>query len=477
MATIERSRVRVVLAVLLVAATVYAFTQTLVGPALPALAESLDVSVDTVSWLFTSFLLSACVATPLIGRLGDTHDRGKVLCGVLLLFALGGVISTLTTLFPVVLAGRLVQGVAGGVLPLAYGVVKDMFPEDRVAPSIGLMGTTFGVGGGLGLPLSGILVDAGLVRWLFLSSLLAVPPAIAAYIVVPRSEEPQVRRRMDLPGTILLSVGLVMLLLGLNRSVGWGVWSDRVLALVLGSFVLFALLAWVELRHPDPLVNVRVLRTRPMVATNAVTLLTGGAAFANFLLTSQFAQAEGDYGFGYSATAAGMLMLSSSVTTFFAGPLVNRVGPVLGMRNVLAGGALCAGVGTAFPALAYTQPWHFVLSGALMGLGAGLVLAASANLVVHLVSEEEVGVATGLNTVFRTIGAALASVVLASVLAASVGPEGGQPTVDGFRAAYLVGGCAGALGCLIAFAVPSRRSRIGTSPVVRRPVEATSPVA
>jgi MFS family permease len=194
------------------------------------------------------------------------------------------------------------------------------------------------------------------------------------------------------------------------------------------------------------------------VATNAVTLLIGATTFANFLLTSQFAQVDGAFGFGYSATAAGLLMLPSSVTTFLAGPLVNRIGRLIGMRNVLVLGALGAGFGTAIPAVLDDRPWHFVLSGALLGLGAGLVLAASANLVVDLVPEDEVGVATGLNTVFRTVGAAVGSVVLASVLQASIPAVGGDPTEGGYQAAYLVAGCSGLLAGLLALGVPRGRA-------------------
>jgi MFS family permease len=449
-----------VLAALLVAATTYAFTQTLVGPALPALAESLDVSLQASAWLMTAFLLSASVATPVVGKLGDIHDRRTVLLVVLGVFMSACVLCSVTTSYPVVLTGRIIQGVAAGLFPLAYGLVRDVFPPGRVGPSIALLGTTFGVGSGLGLPISGLLVDSTDVRYIFLSGLLALPAAVAVWFLVPPRQPAGPQRSLDLPGCALMATGLALVLLGISRAGALGVTAPMVLLLVAGGLVVLALFVPYELRQREPLLDMRVLRSRPMLATNAATLAIGVSLFTNFLLTPQYAQAPEStgYGFGYTALTAGSLMLPASLVMLVSGPMSGRFAARFGARVVLMTGGLVSAVALGLLALRHDTPLDYVVAGSVMGIGSGFVMAAGAMLVVELSDPRDVGVATGVNSVARTAGAALGSVVLASVVAASV-PEGARfPTEGGYAAAYWVGCGAAVLSAVMAFLVPRRPS-------------------
>src|SRR5215213_7895336 len=139
-----------VLAVLVLAAISFALAQTLVVPALPALAESMHASASAASWVLTGFLLSASVATPIVGKLGDLFGKGRALTCVMVGFALGSIVCALATSIGVVIAGRVLQGVAGGVFPLSFGIIRDTFPPNRVASGIGLLSASFGIGGGIG---------------------------------------------------------------------------------------------------------------------------------------------------------------------------------------------------------------------------------------------------------------------------------------------------------------------------------------
>src|ERR1700755_3437506 len=121
-----------VLLVLLLAGVSFALSQTLVIPALPEIGEHLGASATATSWLLTAFLLSASVATPIVGKLGDIHGKGRVLTAVLLVFAVGAVVCAVGRTIEVVIAGRVLQGVAGGVFPLAFGIVRDTFPRERI---------------------------------------------------------------------------------------------------------------------------------------------------------------------------------------------------------------------------------------------------------------------------------------------------------------------------------------------------------
>jgi Major Facilitator Superfamily len=119
------------------AAISYALLQSLVAPALPDIQHALHTSVNSVSWVLTAYLLSASIATPLIGRLGDMYGKERLLVGVLIVLCVATTVSALATSLAVMLVGRVVQGAAGGVFPLAFGIIRDEFPRERVAGAIG----------------------------------------------------------------------------------------------------------------------------------------------------------------------------------------------------------------------------------------------------------------------------------------------------------------------------------------------------
>lgn len=210
-----------VLAVLLLACVSFALAQTLVIPALPAIAADLDASTTATSWILTGFLLSASVATPIVGKLGDLYGRGRVLTIVLVIFAIGGAVNALAPTIEVLVAGRVLQGVAGGVFPLAFGIVRDTSPPDKVPTHLATLSAVFGIGGGIGLPLSGVIVDHYNIAWLFWISLVALPAAAAAYLLIP-SQPSSHRPRIDWPGAVLLSGALASLLLGVTHAETWG---------------------------------------------------------------------------------------------------------------------------------------------------------------------------------------------------------------------------------------------------------------
>jgi MFS family permease len=151
-----RQHYGITLAVLALAALSYALLQTMVAPALPEIQRDLDASTTSVTWVLTVYLLTASVATPILGRFGDMFGKERTLVLVLCLFAVGSVISALSHSIGMLVAGRAVQGAAGAVFPLAFGIIRDEFPPERVATGIGLISATFGIGGGAGLVLAGV---------------------------------------------------------------------------------------------------------------------------------------------------------------------------------------------------------------------------------------------------------------------------------------------------------------------------------
>ena len=202
-----RQHYNVTLAILTFAGLAYALQQTMVIPALVALQHDLGTTTTWVTWVLTVLLLVASVATPILGKLGDQYGKERLLTITLTIFLAGCIGAALAWNIWSLIAFRAVQGVGGAVFPLAFAIIRDEFPREKVGVAIGLISAVFGVGGGLGIVLSGLIVDHASWRWLFIVG--AVNIAAAAVLVhrfVPESPI-KTPSRVDFLGATLLSGG------------------------------------------------------------------------------------------------------------------------------------------------------------------------------------------------------------------------------------------------------------------------------
>jgi EmrB/QacA subfamily drug resistance transporter len=417
-----RQHYGITLAVLATAALAYAVSQTMVAPALPAIQKDLHTTTTGVTWVLTIYLLTASIATPVLGRLGDMFGKEHVLVWVLAMFALGSLVAALSHSIGVLVAGRAIQGFGGAVFPLAFGIIRDEFPPQRVAQGIGLISATFGIGGGIGLVASGVIVDHLSYEWIFWIGLIVTLIAIVCTLLFVPESPVKVPAKIDWVGAGLLSIGLGTLLLGISQGPSWGWGSPR----ILGLFVVAAvsLLAWVrfELRVPEPLVDMQMMRRRPVWSTNLAALLVGFGMFGSFILIPQFVQAPPRAGYGFDATVtdAGLILLPSTAVMLFAGPLAGWLGGRVGSRLPLMIGTLVAAASFTLIGFAHDHRWQLYIATALLGLGIGFAFAAMANLIVEAVDVTETGVATGMNTIMRTVGGSLGAQISATIVTAHV---------------------------------------------------------
>ncbi len=453
-----RRHYKVTFALLALAAVSYALLQSLVAPALPEIQHALHTSVNSVSWVLTAYLLSASVATPLIGRLGDMYGKERLLVAVLLLLCVATTVSALATSLAVMLVGRVVQGAAGGVFPLAFGIIRDEFPRERVAGAVGIMSALAGVGGGAGVVLAGPIVQHLSIHWLFWLPLVAlIPTTIAIHRFVPESPI-RVPGRVNWSAAALMSTGLAAVLLAVSEAPVWHWLSVKTLSVLAVGIVL--LVVWVrsEAHSDHPLVDMRMMRIRGVWTTNAVAMLLGFGMYSSFILLPDFVETPTrvGYGFGASVTGAGLFLAPSTVAMLLAGAQTGRLEKRFGSKPPLLAGAVLTAAAYALLAVARTERWEIYLSAVLLGAGIGLAFAAMVNLIIENVGPAETGIATGMNTVTRTVGGAFGGAVVASILAGTVGPAG-YPSSHGFSVAFAVCAVVLALGFLVGFGIPQRR--------------------
>jgi EmrB/QacA subfamily drug resistance transporter len=447
----------VTLAVLAVAGLSFALLQTMVAPALPAIQREFGASTTAVTWVLTVYLLTASIFTPILGRLGDMFGKERLLVIVLLVLAAGTLISALSSSLGVLIAGRAVQGAGGAIFPLAFGIIRDEFPRERVGTAIGLISATFGIGGGAGLVLSGLIVDHFDYTWIFWLSLVVILGAVVAtHLFVPESPV-KTPARIDWGGAALMSAGLTAILLAVSEGNGWGWGSWRVLGLLAGGAVVLVVWGFYELRVPDPLVDMRVMRLRGVWTTNVTALMVGFGMFGSFLLVPQLVQLPESTGFGFGAsvTEAGLFLLPSSIVMLVAGPGAGWLGMRFGPRLPLLIGVATTAAAFLVLAVAHTEPWHVYVSSLLLGAGIGLAFASMATLIVDAVPQTMTGVATGMNTIMRSVGGALGAQIAASVVGAHLSASG-LPEESGFVAAFVLSAAVLLLAFAAALLIPRR---------------------
>src|SRR3954471_15221982 len=446
---------RVVFLSLVLAGMAFALSQTVVSPALPEIQREFGADAASAAWILTGYLLPASGATPIVGKLGDLFGRGRVLTLVLIAFAIGSAVCALAPSLGVLVLGRIIQGVGGGIFPLAFGIIRETFPPERVPTAIGGISATFGIGGGVGLVIAGLIVEALDASWLFWLGLMALPAAYAIWRYVPR-EATSADTRVDWLGAGLLSVALASLLYGLSKANDWGWGDSRVLALIFGGLAVAVFWVWVETKVSQPLVDMRVLRRRPVLMTNITAVLVGFSMFASFLLIPQLAQTPERFGYGFSAsvTGAGLLMLPSTLVMLVAGPFAGRLATRRSSRLPLVIGTFFGMLAFIVFTLFHSSVWEICVGGALLGIGIGFSFASMANLVVESVPRNEVGVATGINTIMRSLGGALGAQLVTSLLTGKTIAGSAIPAEAAYTDAFIVAAVAAGLAMAPALASP-----------------------
>ncbi|MFD9981632.1 MFS transporter [Streptomyces massasporeus] len=422
--------------VLGLAAMVVSMMQTLVVPILGIIQSDLKATTANVSWVTTATLLSAAVFTPLLGRFGDQHGKKPTLVGVLIVMIAGSVLAATTTSLTWLIVGRVMQGAATAIFPLALSVLREEIRPEKLHGAMALVSGTLAFGSGLALVGAGLLTrgsDPDYHRVFWLAAVLAVVALAGVLITVPASRT-KAGGRTDWLGALTLGMLLVLLLLPISQGHEWGWTSGRTLGAFAGAVVMTGVWVLTESRVKDPMVDMKMFVHRPVLFTNLAGLLLGFAMFTHFIGVSYLVQMPEDlvgYGFGASVLAASVVYLLpttlvSLIGAQFGGVLVGR----LGARFTLAAGACFGVLGFTWLTTAHDTTASVIGAGMLIGLAISFGYASMPALIVAGVPAHQTGIANGINSISRSVGSAVASAVITSLLASkSVPLPAGMPAL------------------------------------------------
>lgn len=442
--------------VLLFVGAVVSIVSSLGAPLIPQLAERLHTSVGNAQWALTSTVLVAAVASPLVGRLGDGRHRKQAMIWCLAIVVLGGALATIATSLWLLILGRSCQGMGLALMPLAMAAARDHLPVERSGRVIAALSVVAAAGIGLGYPITGLLADYGGVALAYgVGTGVSALALVLAWLVVPNPTENTSARSLDLAGATIIALGLVSLLVALDKASDWGWVSARVIVMVVAGLALLAVWALFELRTAAPLVDLRLMRRRPVLTANVSGLLLGVVMYVSMVCLTEFVQL-GDFGLGESVFVAGLTLVPLSILSASVSRTLPWAAARFGSRPIIPFGALMVAASSLFFVFAHTHLWQMFVTTGLLGIGLGYTFAAMPGLIVGAVPADETSSAMGFYQVSRYIGFAIGS-GLAVTLLRGFGKDG-VPTLGSYQATALVAVGLGVLTACVAWLLPGAPS-------------------
>ncbi|MFE1250486.1 MFS transporter [Streptomyces sp. NPDC058735] len=433
-----------------------ALDNLVVTTALPSIREDLGGALHDLEWTVSSYTLTFAVLLMFGAALGDRFGRRRLFIVGLTVFTGASAAAALAPGIDSLIAARAVQGAGAAVMmPLTLTLLTAAVPEARRGMAYGVWGAVNGLAVASGPLVGGTLTEHLSWQWIFW---LNVPLGLALLPLarLRLAESHGTGAPLDLPGTLLASAGLFGIVYGLVRGPVDGWTGGLVLSALFTGSALLAGFVLYSTRARNPMLPMRLFRSRAFSGINAASLQMFLGMFGSIFLLSQYMQGV----LGYSPTEAGLRMLPWTGMPMLVAPIAGVLADRVGGRPVVAAGLFLQALGLASLSVVATADASYAAqlpALIISGIGMALFFAPASHLVMSSVRPQEQGIASGANNALREVGGALGIAVMASIFSAQGGYESGQAFVDGMRPALVVGAAVVALAGVASLLIPTRR--------------------
>lgn len=415
---------------------------SVLAPALPAIGRSFDVTIGDLSWVFTLYLLVNIVGIAVMSTLADRYGRRPIYLACVAFFLAGSVIAISAHDYGVFLFARAVQAFgAGGIFPVATAAIGDRVPAQRRGAALGLVAATWGLAAVLGPVYGGLVTHFVAWRWIFAPNFpLAILVLVLAVRYVP-VDAPRVRGPLDVPGLLLLCIGLLFLMYGISGA--------HAVTIVFGAAILAGFWLW-ERRQRFPIVAPSLFANPQLAKTYALEIVIGMLEGSLFFVPAVLVGAQ-----HLSYAAAGLIAAVGAFMFVAVIPASGRALDRIGSRDVLIAGTLLTEIGLVIFALGFGSLALAVIAMIVAGIGFGALLGAPTRYIItNETTPKSRATAIGLLSQFLIIGQILGGSIAGGIMGTAVSDDAA------YRATYLAFAGVALLALLIASLLAPRRQEI-----------------
>lgn len=397
-------------------ALIVMYTEAMLIPSLPRIQQEFNVTPAEASWVLTIYLVTGTIGAALFGSLGDIFGKKRVLTLVISIYAAAVTLTGFAPSFHLLLAARAIQGLGMAMFPLAFSLIREEFPPRLVPVAQGVVSAMFGVGIVISLPVGAYIAQEYGWRGTYHTAMPAVVLEALLIHLYVRESRYRAAREVDWLGIGLFALAVAPFLVAVTQGSHWGWTAPRTLAFFLLSAAAAAVFVLHESTARSPFIPRGIFNRNVAASTVAIFMVAYAFQMNNQNLTYLF-QMPHPYGYGFTVLQTGLTMAPVAAVQLAVAPLAGRLMWRVGARAMAAAGAVLAIVGYQLAnAHLYSGPWTVIGYVALGSTGLTLLNVSLVNLLTFSVPRESLGAATGVNTVFRNLGSAVAPTVAGTVL-------------------------------------------------------------
>ena len=458
------------------------FDETMILPAIPDFIRDFNISYSTSSWLLSAYLIAAAVMTPIGGKLSDIYGKKKILLIVMAIYAVGIMAGRFATDIEFMLAARVAQGVGMAMFPIAFGIIREVLPEKKLAIGQTIFSSTFSGGAVVGLVGGAAIIQNFGWQATFLAIL---PVAIALWLIIVRFVHVQSPaamnagngnllsdRTIDIKGTLLLAATIISFLAGItllesSNSSGTGY---QVASLFVASGVSLAAFIVIEKRVRSPLLDLKLMTSKSFLPPTIILMLVFMSIFMVYLTIPVMVRSPEPLGFGGDAVAVASVQLPFMVVlligTITSGFILNRV---KNTKLTLIGTVISA-VGFFILFMFHSTEGMVSIGLSILAAGLSLSITGAFNVILLSVPMQVTGIALGmtllLNLVGMSVGPALAGVFQQMNQGAIQGVPGLFPTENAYNLIFITAALVSLVSVAMAYSVVRRKITTTTPPIM-----------
>jgi MFS family permease len=446
------------LAILSCIATMVMYAETMLIPAIPDLIRDFHVSYSMSSWILTSYLIAGAVMTPIAGKLSDIHGRKKILLIIMVIYAIGVSIAGFASDTYLMIFARTIQGIGISMFPIAFGMIRDQFPREKISIGQGVITSMFASGAVIGLTIGGIIVQDYGWRSTFFT---IIPIAISLLLIIWRfihiAEKyglnqkqaksrgisasdigigetsggdnitfPKASNQIDIRGAIALTFTVVSLLLVLtlletsgstintgtvsssdNDSSSNFKFSLHILPFLIIGIISFVVFIIIEKKQKHPLVDFKLMLHRSILPANLIIMLVGFSMFMVFQTVPILVRNPEPVGFGEDAVSAGKVQLPFAIVLLIFGPTSGFIISKLGSLKPIIFGTIITAVGFIGLFMFHSSELLVSANLGILSIGLSLTSVGAMNVIILSTPAQFSGISLGMTSLMRIVGSSI----------------------------------------------------------------------